>query len=73
MPKVKSGRFHIDRNFHPEFVFGIAPIGTGKRYRLTGSTGDRDPDQFAVSDDTVCWIELDPPRTRHVDLAPGMR
>jgi hypothetical protein len=36
MPKVKSGRFHIDRNFHAEFVFGIAPIGAGKRYRLTG-------------------------------------
>lgn len=65
--------FYIDGDFHAKFVFRIAPVAAGKGDGLSGQARHPDPDQVTIAHYSVCWIELDPSRAGHVDLAPCVR
>ena len=67
---ASSQRLDVYTHTHAEFIFRIAPIAAAQRDSLTGRPGDRYPDQVAISDDAIGRIELNPARTRQVNLAP---
>src|SRR5271155_625852 len=44
-----------------------------ERYCLARITHDRDTNEVAVADNAIGWIEIDPTRSRQIDLSPGVR
>src|SRR5215472_13955515 len=62
----------LDFDSHAEVIGRKPGPGAGNRYRLAGIANDRDADQIVVADNAVGRIELHPPRTRQINLEPGM-
>src|SRR5579863_2273692 len=50
---------------------GSEPCALQRDY-LARVRRDRHPDEIFISNDACRWIEIDPARTGHVDLDPGM-
>src|SRR6516164_4872528 len=66
-------RAHLDAHLHAHEGFRRAEIDAVQRDSLTRIAGDGNADQIARADDAAGRVELDPARTRQIDLHPGMR
>ena len=72
-----SGRtalgLHVNPDFHAKLILGVTPITAREGYRLLWRSGNSYTNEVTITDYPVGRIEFYPSRSRHIDLAPGMR
>src|ERR1700730_249275 len=72
-----SGRtalgLHVNPDLHAKLILGVTPITAREGYRLLWRSGNSYTNEVTITDYPVGRVEFYPSRSRHIDLAPGMR
>src|ERR1700737_653051 len=63
---------HAHRNLHTEEGRRVADETAPERPGLRRVTGPRDTNKITIADEAVGWTEINPARSRQVDLQPSM-
>src|ERR1700733_5467909 len=64
---------YADRDIHAQKGRGLADEGAPQRQNVGVIPSHSHPDQIAIADNAVGWIEIDPAGAWKIDLHPGMR
>src|SRR5271155_424521 len=64
---------HADRDIHAQEGRSLPGEGAPQRQNVSVIPSYGHPDQIAIADNAIGWIEIDPTGARQVDLHPGVR